>query len=57
MGTPEALSLIDRAGLERFFKSIQDPAHRGSYIMHVNGETDLRAVYIVVIIVMLLNLE
>ena len=49
--------MIDRKGLEKFFWSIQDPNEKGSYLMHVNGEADIRAVYIVVIMVVILKLE
>lgn len=30
---------------------------KGSYLMHLNGESDMRAVYIVVIMTILLKLE
>lgn len=57
IGTPEAYELIDRKGLEEFFFTLKNPAYKGSYLMHVNGESDMRAVYIVVIMVILLRLE
>ncbi|CAD8113346.1 unnamed protein product [Paramecium sonneborni] len=57
LASPSSLGLVDRKGLEKFFWSVQDPNERGSYLMHVNGEADMRAVYIVVIMVILLKLD
>ncbi|CAK57978.1 unnamed protein product (macronuclear) [Paramecium tetraurelia] len=57
LSTPAALGLIDRQALEKFFWSVQDPTEKGSYLMHVNGEADIRAVYIVVIMVVILKLD
>ncbi|CAD8199800.1 unnamed protein product [Paramecium octaurelia] len=57
LGSPASLGLIDRQGLEKFFWSIQDPKEKGSYLMHINGEADMRAVYIVVIMVVILKLD
>ncbi|CAD8194731.1 unnamed protein product [Paramecium octaurelia] len=57
LSTPAALELIDRQGLKEFFWSVQDQAEKGSYLMHINGEADIRAVYIVVIMVFILKLD
>ena len=43
--------------MENFFISVKNPNQKGSFLMHVNGECDMRAVYIVTIITLLLDLD
>jgi protein farnesyltransferase subunit beta len=55
VGTPEALSSIDRAKVYSFFYSMKDEA-TGAFTMHRDGETDTRSVYTVLSIARLLNI-
>ena len=50
----EAYDFIDRERLLKFFFSLKQEDN--SFIMHENGETDLRATYIVVCVSSLLNI-
>jgi prenyltransferase beta subunit len=50
---PNAYHLADRDGLTKFFRACK---HGKTYQMTMGGEIDLRAVYIVTIIVKLLSL-
>lgn len=50
VGTEEAYKSLDKEGLKRFFLSLRNKDAKGSYLMHQNGEADLRAIYIVVLI-------
>ena len=56
IGTPEALSLIDRKGMYDFFIRMRDSRNKGSFHMHEIGDEDMRCVYIVVVIAKLLNI-
>lgn len=57
VATEEAYQVINREKLQQFFFRVQNPEYKGSYLMHENGESDLRAVYIVVIMSILLRLD
>ena len=55
VGTPEALSSIDRAKVYSFFYSMKDEA-TGAFTMHRDGEADTRSVYTVLSVARLLNI-
>lgn len=57
LGSKEALELIDRKGMYRFLLSLRNPIRKGSFHMHLEGEEDMRGVYIAVILADVLNLE
>lgn len=40
-----------------FLMGLRHPVHKGSFIMHENGEEDLRGVYIAVIVADILNIS
>lgn len=56
IGTKEAYDLIDRKKLYNFFLSCKNPTRKGSYLMHVGGECDMRGSYITMVIADLLNI-
>lgn len=49
IGTPRALSVIDRASLQRFLRRMCVPrSHGGGLTVHDGGEADIRAAYLAV---------
>lgn len=57
LGTVEAYEIIDRKSMYNFLLSLRNPMKKGSFHMHVDGEEDMRGVYIAVILADLLNLD
>lgn len=56
VGTEEAYNLIDRKKLHDFFVSCKNPRRKGSFLMNVTGECDMRGTYITMVIASLLNI-
>lgn len=56
LGTKEAYGLIDREKLRDWILSLRQPGVPGSYLIHENGEADLRAVYIAMVAGKLFNI-
>lgn len=54
IGSPNALTVIDRKALYLFFLSVKDSS--GGFRMHDDGEVDVRGTYTVVAIAALLNM-
>lgn len=50
IGTEAAFDLIDRKALYNFFMKCKNPSSKGSFLISEEGEADMRAVYIVVVI-------
>lgn len=57
LGTAEAYEIIDRKAMYNFLLSLRNPMKKGSFHMHLEGEEDMRGVYIAVILADLLNFE
>jgi protein farnesyltransferase subunit beta len=55
MARPEAYELLDPASLKRWIISLKQPGVKGSYLIHADGEADLRAVYIAILAAKLMN--
>jgi protein farnesyltransferase subunit beta len=55
IGTPEALSVIDRPKLRRFIESMKDE-QTGGFRMHEGGETDVRGTYCAIAVASLVQI-
>ena len=56
ISTEKAYKSINREGLYKFFLKMKHPTIRGAFIMQENGELDLRACYIVIVISKILGI-
>lgn len=56
IGTEEAYNIIDRKKLYDFLLSVRNPERKGSFLMHVKGECDMRGTYIAMVIADILNI-
>eukprot|EP00827_Trimyema_finlayi_P002968 TRINITY_DN2644_c0_g2_i2.p4 TRINITY_DN2644_c0_g2~~TRINITY_DN2644_c0_g2_i2.p4 ORF type:complete len:132 (-),score=36.01 TRINITY_DN2644_c0_g2_i2:129-524(-) len=57
VGTQRAYNLIDRNGVYNLFMLLKHKKNKGSFLICEEGEEDMRAVYVVVIIAKLLNID
>ncbi|EAS03637.2 prenyltransferase and squalene oxidase repeat protein (macronuclear) [Tetrahymena thermophila SB210] len=56
LGSEECLSIVDRKGMYNFLLRCRNPAMKGSFLLCEGGESDMRGVYIAVLIADVLNI-